>query len=153
MIINELGYEAVKIAMKNDGAPVLKELRRLVSAKRSQPTVPLDVAVRESKGISAVERAVRTWTGQFKTIKSHLESEIGIEIDKKHPILQWMAWWAGSLLCRIPFKSHGRTVFDYVTGHKMKAPISCFGNRFSGARLGMRGTSTNSTQNGQMAFS
>ena len=39
MIINELGYEGVNIAMKNDGAPELKELRRLVSAKRSQPTV------------------------------------------------------------------------------------------------------------------
>ena len=77
----------------------MKELRRLVSAKRSQPTVPLDVPVRESKGNGAVEKAVRTWQGQFRTLKSHLESEIGTEIDKKHPILQWMAWWAGSLLC------------------------------------------------------
>ena len=28
MVISELGYEGVKIAMKNDGAPELKELRR-----------------------------------------------------------------------------------------------------------------------------
>ena len=52
MVISELGYEGVKIAIKNDGAPELKELRRLVSAKRSQPTVPLDVLVRESKALA-----------------------------------------------------------------------------------------------------
>ena len=70
--------------MKNDGAPELKELRRLVSAKRSQPTFPLDVPVRESKGNGAVEKAVRTWQGQFRTLRSHLESEIGYapSIDK-----------------------------------------------------------------------
>ena len=46
MITVELGYDCVKIAIENDGAPELKELRRLVAAKRSQPTVPLDVLVR-----------------------------------------------------------------------------------------------------------
>ena len=139
MVINELGYECVKIAIKIDGAPELKELRRLVSAKRIQPTIPLDVPVRDSNGNGAVERAVRTWTGQFRTIKSHLESEIGTEIDKKHPILQCLAWWAALILCRIPVKSHGRTVFEYITGHRMKALISCSGeallwrkNRHSG---------------------
>ena len=127
MIIAELGYYGVKIAIKCDGAPELKEIRKLVSAKRSQPTVPLDVPVRESKGNGAVERAVRTWSGQFRTLKSHVESEIGEEIDKKHPMLQWMAWWAAALLCRVPIKSHGRTVYEYVTGHVMKAPLACFG--------------------------
>ena len=127
MVICELGYEGVKIGIKCDAAKELREYRRLVAAKRSKPTIPLDVPVRESKGNGAVEKAVRTWTGQFRTLKCHLEGEIAMEVDKKHPILQWMAWWAASLLCRVPVKMHGRTVFEYFTGHKMKTPITTFG--------------------------
>ena len=126
-VICELGYEGVKIGIKIDAARELREYRRLVAAKRSKPTIPLDVPVRESKGNGAVEKAVRTWTGQFRTLKCHLEGELMTKIDKKHPILQWMAWWAASLLCRVPVKMHGRTVFEYITGHKMKTPITCFG--------------------------
>ena len=65
MIIAELGYDGVRNAIKCGGAPELKEIRKLVSAKRSQPTVPLDVPVRESKGNGAVERAYAHGLGNF----------------------------------------------------------------------------------------
>ena len=46
-IITELGYGGIKIAVKIDGAKDLRELRKGVTAKRSAPTVPLDVPTRE----------------------------------------------------------------------------------------------------------
>ena len=75
-VLNELGYSGIKVALKSDAAPELRELKKLVAAKRSCPTVPLEVPARESKANGAVERAVRTWQGQFRTLKSHLESGI-----------------------------------------------------------------------------
>ena len=47
-VIEELGYGGTRIAFKMDRTPDLQELRRHVMAKRSAPTVPLDVPVRES---------------------------------------------------------------------------------------------------------
>ena len=113
--------------MKCDQAPELKELRRQVSLKRSAPTVPIDVPVRESKANGAVENAVKRWQGQFRTPKSHLEHSIGKHLPKTHAVFQWMAWWAASLLNRVAIRSYGRTVFEHTTGHRMKTPMCSFG--------------------------
>ena len=126
-VIEELGYGGTRIAIKMDRAPDLQELRRHVMAKRSAPTVPLDVPVRESKANGAVENAVRRWQGQFRTIKSHLEAELKVELPREHPVLQWMSVWAAGILNRVPIRSHGRTVYEHVTGHRMKVPLAIFG--------------------------
>ena len=74
--------------MNHYGVPEMKGLRRQLSSKRAQPTVPLDEPMLESKGNGSVEKAIQTLTGHFGIIKSYPESEIGIEINKKHPKLQ-----------------------------------------------------------------
>ena len=102
-VVGELGYSGVKVAIKCDAAPDLKALRRMIGAQRSAPTVPIDVPVRGSKGNGAVEHAVRTWAGQFRTLKSQLEEGIGCTFDKKHAMLQWCASWAASVLNRSAF--------------------------------------------------
>ena len=126
-IVYELGYGEMKIALKSDGARELHELRRAIAASRSHPTVPVDVPVKESKGNGGMERAVRTWSGQYRTIKSHLEYELKTEIPLDHQILQWMAWWAAGLLNRVAVRHHGRTTHEFITGHKMKLPVAIFG--------------------------
>ena len=89
--------------------------------------MPIDVPTKESKGNGAMERAVCTWTGQYRTLKSHLEYELKIELPLDHPVHQWMAWWSAGLINRVAVRHHGRTTHEYVTGHKMKLPIACFG--------------------------
>ena len=123
-VIEELGYGGTRIASKSD---IALELRQQVAAKRSAPTVPLNVPVRESKANGAVENAVRRWQGQFRTLKSQLDFELGGELPRDHPVLQWLAIWAGGVLNRVPVRSHGRTVHEFVIGHKMKTPLSLFG--------------------------
>ena len=91
-VLSELGYVGVNVALKSDAAPELRELKKLGAAKRSSPTVPLEVPVRESKANGAVGRAVRTWQGQFRTLKSHPGSGIDFVLSCKHPIFQWCAW-------------------------------------------------------------
>ena len=126
-VINELGYGSTRIALKIDRALELQDLRKLVAARRAAPTVPLDVPVRESKANGAVENAVRRWQGQFRTIKSHVEAELNGELPRDHPVLQWMAVWAAGVINRVPIRSHGRTVYEFVTGHRMKVPMAIFG--------------------------
>ena len=63
----------IKICLKNDGARELHELRRAVAGSREYFTVPTDVPVTESKGNGGMEKAARTLSGQYRTLKSHLE--------------------------------------------------------------------------------
>ena len=84
---------------------------------------------------------MRTWEGQLKTIKCHLEYELGETLDPKHPVLQWAAGWAAQIIVRWAVRRHGRTSFEYAKGHKTKTAVSCFGEqllwrkrRTSGAR-------------------
>ena len=126
-VIYELGYDQLKIAVKCDGARELQELRRAIGNSREAPTVPIDVPVKESKANGGMERAVRTWTGQFRTLKSHLEYELKQKIPLRHPILQWMAVWAAGIFTRFAVRHHGRTAHEYATGHKTKLPVACFG--------------------------
>ena len=74
--------------MKTDRAREILQLRREVTALRSAPTVPNDVMKKESKSNGAVEKAVQTWEGQFRTLKGHLEFELDEALPKDHPVLQ-----------------------------------------------------------------
>ena len=127
--IYESGYSGLPISMKCDAAPELKEIRRKVAAKGTTATVPIDVPVGESKGNGAVEKGVKTWQGQFRTIKDHLDHGIGFEVPKDHLVLQWLAWWSASVLNRVAVRSHGRTVFEHTVGHCMKTLFFLLDNR------------------------
>ena len=80
--MHELGYGGIKVAIKCDAAPDHIALGRFVAAKRASPTVPIDVPARESKDNGAMERVVRTWSAQFRTLKSQFEEGIGCSLDK-----------------------------------------------------------------------
>ena len=126
-IIYEFGYGELKIAITRVQAKELQELRRANANSRTLPTVPMDVPVCESKANGGIEKAVRTWSGQFRSLKSHLEYEMKAEIPLRHPVLQWMAWLAAGIFSRYGVTHHGRTAHEYATGHKTKLSVACFG--------------------------
>ena len=78
-----------------------------------------------------VERAVRSWEGQFRTVRDHLEGEIaaidGRQIDAKHKCWQWCAWWASSISNRYAVRPNGRTAYARITGHQTKLLVVSFG--------------------------
>ena len=123
----ELGYGQLKISIKCDGAREIQELRRSIGNSREASTVPIDVPAIESKAHGRMERAVRTWAGQLRTLKSHLEYERKSKLPLQRPIFQRMAWWAAVFFNRYAVRHHGRTAHEYATGHKTKLPVACFG--------------------------
>ena len=126
-IITELGYAQVKIGFKSDRAPELIQFGQEVSRLREAPTDPLLSATKESKTNGDMERAVRTWEGQYRTLKLQVEEETGAEIPSNHAILQWCAWWSAGILSRFRMGTSGRTPYEIATGHRSKTPIVCFG--------------------------
>ena len=94
---------------------------------REAPSVPLLFATKESKTNGDMERAVRTWEGQYRTLKLQVEEETSAETPSSHSILQWCAWWSAGILSRFRMGTSGRTPYEIATGHRSKTPIACFG--------------------------
>ena len=126
---DELGYGGVRVALKHDNAHELVKLRTEVAARRSAPSVPIASPVKESKRSGAVKKAVRTWQGQFCTLKEHLDLEIRSELGPSSPVWTWCSWWAAALLNRVNVKTTGRTPYELSTGHRAKTPIVAFGEK------------------------
>ena len=127
--LDELGYGGCRVAIKCDNARELLKLREAISARRTAPTVPITVPIKESRGNGAVERAVRTWQGQFRTLKDHAEFELGAEFGPRHPMLTWCAWWSAALLNRVKVQESGRTAYELYTGHLAKVTMAAYGEK------------------------
>ena len=127
--IDELGYGETRVALKSDNAPELLKLRTEVAARRRAPTVPITIPVKASKSNGAIERAIRSWQGQFRTLKDHVEYETNSVLGPRHPILTWCAWWSAVLLNRVKITERGRTPHELTTGHRSRAPLAAFGEK------------------------
>ena len=57
-------------------------LKRHVAIYKKAETVMLESPVRDSKANGAAERAVRSWVGQLRTIRHHVERRIKEKIPK-----------------------------------------------------------------------
>ena len=86
-------YSEFRIELKSDAAPELQQIREQGRNLRTAPTTPIDVPVKEWKMNGAVERAVRSWEGQFCAVRDHVEGKIEAIDERmivtKHPLWQW----------------------------------------------------------------
>ena len=75
--LEQIGYSEVDITLKSDQEPAVVDLKREIGVRRQASTAMVESPVRESKCNGAVERAVRTWQAQFRTLRHQFESRIG----------------------------------------------------------------------------
>ena len=127
--IDEMGYAGVKVTIKSDGEPAMIALVEAIAVARKAETVPIRSPVRESRCNGKVERAVRTWRGQFVAIKDHVETQIGKELSSDSAILTWLVMHAAQSLNCYRVLGNGRTPYELVTGHRLKAVAVPFGER------------------------
>ena len=80
--LNTAGYAGMEITMKSDQEPAILELKNQVAIKRQAQTNMIESPVRESKSNGSVERAIKTWQAQFRTIRHFFESRIGCKLKK-----------------------------------------------------------------------
>ena len=125
--LEEAGYSGVGLTFKSDQDPAILALKKAVAFRRQAVTTPMESPVRELQSDGTIERAIRSWQAQFRTIKHQSEANIGSKVDMDHPIIGWMVMWAGDLIRRYVLRESGRTAFESMMGHRCRQPVCMFG--------------------------
>ena len=86
--LEEAGYAGQKVVLKSDQEASIVALKKAIAATREGETVPIESPVRESKSNGAMERAVRTWAGQLRTLKHCFETRLGKRLPAGHVLTQ-----------------------------------------------------------------
>ena len=85
------GYSGVKLTMESDQEHAIVALKRAVAVRRQAVTTLIESPVRESQSNGTIEKAIRTWKGQFRTLKHQLEGNIHAKLGMGHLLVEWMA--------------------------------------------------------------
>ena len=126
----EFGYAAVDVCIKSDQEPAILEVQaRVGELRKGGRTVPINSPVGDSKSNGRVENTIRRVQGMVRTLRSSLESKLGIKIAKGHPLYPWLLEWAADVLTRYSVNSAGRTAVQEIRGSKSARAIAHFGEK------------------------
>ena len=73
------------------------------------------------------EAAVKSWKGMFRTHKSALEEQLKCRIPITHPIISWLAKWAGDILVWTVKGLDGLTAYHRVRGKTFRTRLPAMG--------------------------
>ena len=121
------GYAGVKITIRSDQEPSIKAVKNAVAIKRAAVTAMIESPVRESKSNGRIERAVRTWRDQFRTLKHYYERRTKSKMENGSAISTWLISWAAEVLNKFKIQECGRTAFERLTSHRCTHAIIGFG--------------------------
>ena len=102
-IVNKLdsvGYKGSPLTLKSDQEPAITALKMAIAATRVGHSTPIESPVRESASNGAAERAIRSWQGQMRTMKSQFEANIGMKLPIGHPLIGWLVLWSGEVMLK-----------------------------------------------------
>ena len=125
--IKNLGYGSSKIVLKSDQEDAIVALRNAIIERRKAETVPKLSVKRDPKSHGEIEVAVKTWAGQFRTLKCHIEGETGKFLPMTCDATTWLVRWAANSLNMYRIQAHGCTAHEAIGGRKCKTPICPFG--------------------------
>ena len=89
----------------------------------------IESPVRDSKSNGSVERAVRTWAAQVRTLRHHLESRLRMKVPRTSALMTWLVAWSADVINRYKIRSSGRTSYEHITGHRGLQAITAFGEK------------------------
>ena len=101
-------------------AQTAREKHGLVIRERRAPKFS-----HQSQG--SVEATIRHCRGHFRTLRSALENETGLEISMAHDIAPWLVRHAGWLITRFQPKAEKRSAYFRVHGVEYTRPLVEFG--------------------------
>ena len=127
--IEDAGYNGVGITIKSDQEESIKSLKKAVSIKRHAETSMIESPVRVSKSNGKIERAIRTFQAQFRTLRLQLEDRIKAKLTKGSPLMSWLVNFASDVLNRCKIHANGRTNYEMTTGHRYKQATCGFAEK------------------------
>ena len=122
-----LGYTS--LVMKTDQEAALKSLMSKVRAHRGDQTQTMHEMspVGDSKANGFVERSIQSVQGQIRTLRSALESRIGVRVDPMSPIFAWLVIHAANLMNLCEIGRDGRVPYQRLRGRKLHPELVEFG--------------------------
>lgn len=127
--LEECGYSGVPVTLKSDQEPAMISLKQGIAIRRKAETPMIESPVRESKSNGRIERAIRKWQAQFRTIRHHLESRLRTSLDNQCALVEWMIVWVADMLSKFKVHENGKTNYEMNTQHKCKHKIIGFGEK------------------------
>ena len=100
-----------------------------MAVKRGCEIALIESPIRESKSNGQVERAVRTWRDQYRTMRHYFEYRMKVKLEKCGALSSWLTTWASEVLNKYKVHENGRTAYGMMTQHKCKHLIVGFGER------------------------
>ena len=112
--IDESDCSGTPITLRSDQEEAIMALKRHVAIYRKAEAVMLESPVRDSKANGAAERAVRSWAGQLRTIRHHVERKIKTTIPKNPALMSWLVSWAADVIFRYKVHSTCRSSHEWI---------------------------------------
>ena len=102
------------------------KLKQAIAVRRNAETPLIESPVRESQANGRIERAIRKWQAQVRTMRHHLESRLWTKIDNGSAIVEWLIVWTAAILSKYVVHESGRTAYEMATQHVVKHKVIGF---------------------------
>ena len=96
--LNMAGYSGVKITIRSDQEAAILALKNTLALERKAETSLIENPVRESKCNGLVERAIRNWRDQYRTLRHFLEHRMKSKILENSALSTWLVTWAADVI-------------------------------------------------------
>ena len=114
--LEEVGALHGDIIMKSDQEPAILAIADAVARRKAEKgsgrAVMEHSPVKSSASNGVVERAIQSVQMQIRVMKSALEERWGCKLSTHHPVVAWLAEYAGHLLNRFEVGRDGRTAYE-----------------------------------------
>jgi hypothetical protein len=127
--LSAAGYGGVKVTLKSDTEASVLALKNAIAVKREAETAMIESPVRESKSNGNVERAVRNWRDQYRTLRHHVEHRMKKTVPNGSPLSTWLVTWSADVINKFRVQGNGRTAYELTTQHKCKHLVVGFGEK------------------------
>jgi len=117
----ELGFIASPIIIRSDQEPAIKSLVEDIARWRAPAQTVIEMSpVGSSQSNGVIERAIQSFEGLLRTMKSSLEHKWKSEIPAGHAVYSWMSEYCSFLLNRFEVGADGKTAYERLKGKKAK---------------------------------
>jgi len=117
----EIGYSGIPIIVKSDQEPAMKAVVEEIARWRAPAkTIMEQSPVGSSQSNGVIERAIQSYEGLLRTMKSGLETKWSAKIPDGHAIFSWMSEYCAFLLNRYEVSADGKTSYERMKGKKSK---------------------------------
>ena len=127
--LNFAGYRGTKVTIMSDQEPSIIALKNAIAVQRDAETAFVESPVRQSKCNGLVERAIRNWRDQYRTLRHFLEHRMGEKLKEGSALSTWLVTWAAEIINKYRIQSSGRTAYEQLTSRRCNHVVLGFGEK------------------------